>query len=56
MVWSIKWSITAENQLKKIDKKNAQKIVTKLDKIVDEPYVYTKKLASKASAHATTEE
>ena len=44
MAWDIKWSRTAEKQLSKIDKKNAQKIVTKLEEITDNPYVHTEKL------------
>jgi len=47
MVWDIKWSKTAEDQLAKINKSNkkmAQKIVTKLEEITDDPYAYTKKL------------
>lgn len=44
MVWQIKWSKTAEKQLSKIDNKNAQKIVTKLEEITVDPYTYTEKL------------
>jgi len=44
MAWQIKWSKTAEKQLSKIDKKNAQRIVAKLEEIVDDPYEYTEKL------------
>ncbi|MEX0656212.1 MAG: type II toxin-antitoxin system RelE/ParE family toxin [Nitrosopumilaceae archaeon] len=44
MVWHIKWSKTAEKQLSRIDDKNAQKIVTKLEEITHDPYVYTEKL------------
>ena len=47
MTWDIKWSKTAENQLGKISKSNksiAQQIVTKLDEIVDDPYLFTEKL------------
>lgn len=47
MVWDIKWSKTAEIQLKKIAKSNkniAQQIVTKLDEIANNPYLFTEKL------------
>lgn len=47
MVWHIRWSPTAENQLKKIsksDKKMAQQIVTKLEEITDDPFLFTDKL------------
>jgi len=44
MVWNIKWSKTAEKQLSKIDKINAQKIVSKLEEITDNPYAHTEKL------------
>jgi mRNA interferase RelE/StbE len=47
MVWDITWSKTAEIQLAKIMKSNkniAQQIVTKLDEIVDDPYMFTEKL------------
>lgn len=47
MVWDIKWSKTAEKQLEKIAKSNkniAQQIVTKLDEIADNPYLFTEKL------------
>ena len=44
MVWHIKWSKTAEKQLSRIDGKNAQKIVTKLEEITHDPYAYTEKL------------
>jgi mRNA interferase RelE/StbE len=47
MAWDIKWSKTAENQLEKISKSNkniAQQIVTKLDEIADNPYLFTEKL------------
>jgi mRNA interferase RelE/StbE len=47
MVWVISWSKTAETQLVKIVKSNkniAQKIVTKLDEITDDPYQFTEKL------------
>lgn len=47
MTWDIKWSKTAENQLRKIsksDKSIAQHIVTKLDEIVYDPYLFTEKL------------
>lgn len=45
MVWQIKWSKTAEKQLSRIDNKDAQKIVTKLEEITGNPYAYTEKLA-----------
>jgi mRNA interferase RelE/StbE len=47
MAWDIKWSKTAESQLEKIAKSNksiAQLIVTKLDEIADNPYLFTEKL------------
>ncbi|MGB9003666.1 MAG: type II toxin-antitoxin system RelE/ParE family toxin [Nitrosotalea sp.] len=47
MTWDIKWSKTAKNQLEKISKSNkniAQQIVTKLDEIVGDPYLFTEKL------------
>lgn len=47
MAWDIKWSKTAESQLEKISKSNkkiAQQIVTKLDEIADNPYLFTEKL------------
>ena len=49
MVWDIKWSKTAEKQLEKITKSNkniAQQIVTKLEEITDNPYLFTEKLQS----------
>lgn len=44
MVWQIKWSKTAEKQLSRIDNKNAQKIVTRLEEITGDPFAYTEKL------------
>lgn len=47
MVWSIRWSKTAENQLEKIAKSNkniAQQIVTKLEEVTDNPYLFTERL------------
>ncbi len=47
MPWDIKWSKTAENQLRKIFRLNkniAQQIVTKLEEISDNPYLFTEKL------------
>ncbi len=44
MAWDIKWSKTAEKQLSKIDKKNAQKIVSRLDEIIENPYAHTEKM------------
>jgi mRNA interferase RelE/StbE len=48
MVWDIKWSRTAEGELEKIAKSNkniAQQLVTKLDEISDNPYLFTEKLS-----------
>ena len=47
MVWDIRWSRTAEKQLEKIAKSNkniAQQVVTKLEEITDNPYLFTEKL------------
>ena len=47
MSWNITWSPTAQKQLEKIfrsDKTAAQRIVTKLDDIVDDPFAFTDKL------------
>ncbi|MFM8658671.1 MAG: type II toxin-antitoxin system RelE family toxin [Candidatus Nitrosotenuis sp.] len=47
MSWNIIWSPTAQKQLEKIfrsDKNAAQRIVTKLDDIVDDPFAFTDKL------------
>lgn len=47
MSWSILWSPTAQKQLKKIyksDKIAAQRIVAKLDGIIDNPFAFTDKL------------
>ena len=44
MVWQIKWTKTAVKQLSKIDTKNAQKIVTRLEEITSDPYAYTERL------------
>lgn len=47
MKWNIKWSDTAEKELKKIAKSNkkiAQQIVTRLDEIVGDPFAFTEKL------------
>ena len=47
MTWDIKWSKTAESQLEKIATSNkniAQRIVTKLDEIARNPYLFTEKL------------
>ncbi len=47
MPWNITWSPTAQKQLEKIfrsDKSAAQRIVTKLDDIADEPFAFTDKL------------
>ena len=44
MPWEIQWSRTAEKQLSKIDKRNAQKIVSRLDAITDNPYAHIEKL------------
>ena len=47
MVWNITWSTTAQKQLQKIsksDKDTAQRIVTKLEDITDNPFGFTDKL------------
>lgn len=47
MSWNISWSPTAQKQLKKIyksDKTGAQRIVTKLEDIIDDPFAFTDKL------------
>ncbi len=44
MAWKIFWSKTAEKQLNGINKKDAQKIVTALEEIVDEPFKHVEKL------------
>jgi mRNA interferase RelE/StbE len=47
MTWEIKWSPTAEKQLKKITKSNknaAQRIVDKLEEITNNPFAFTDKL------------
>lgn len=47
MPWNISWSPTAQRQLEKIhksDKDAAQRIVTKLNDIVDDPFAFTDKL------------
>jgi mRNA interferase RelE/StbE len=47
MSWNIVWSPTAQKQLDKIfrsDKTAAQRIVTKLDGIIDDPFAFTDKL------------
>ena len=44
MPWEIQWSRTAEKQLSKIDKRNAQKIVSRLDEITDNPYAHIEML------------
>lgn len=47
MSWNISWSPTAQKQLEKIhksDKTVAQRIVTKLDGITDNPFAFTDKL------------
>lgn len=47
MSWNIVWSPTAQKQLEKIfksDKTAAQKIVTKLEDIIDDPFAFTDKL------------
>jgi mRNA interferase RelE/StbE len=47
MSWNISWSPTAQKQLEKIyksDKTTAQRIVTKLDGIIDNPFALTDKL------------
>jgi len=47
MSWNITWSPTAQKQLEKIsksDKISAQRIVTKLEDITDNPFEFTDKL------------
>jgi mRNA interferase RelE/StbE len=47
MSWNILWSPTAQKQLEKIyksDKITAQRIVEKLDGIIDNPFAFTDKL------------
>jgi mRNA interferase RelE/StbE len=47
MTWNIIWSPTAQKQLQKIsrsDKEIAQRIVTKLEDITDNPFGFTDKL------------
>lgn len=47
MSWDIRWSRTAEIQIRKISRSNkniAQQIVTKLEEISDNPYLFTVKL------------
>ncbi len=47
MTWNIIWSSTAQKQLQKItksDKDAAQRIVTKIEDITDNPFEFTDKL------------
>lgn len=47
MSWNIIWSPTAQKQLEKIfrsDKTAAQRIITKLENIIDDPFAFTDKL------------
>lgn len=47
MSWNIIWSPTAQKQLEKIfrsDNTAAQRIVTKLEDIIDDPFAFTDKL------------
>lgn len=47
MSWDITWSPTAQKQLEKIfrsDKTAAQRIITKIDGIIDDPFAFTDKL------------
>lgn len=47
MTWNVTWSPTAQKQLQKIsrsDKDAAQRIVTKLEGITDNPFEFTDKL------------
>ncbi len=47
MSWNIVWSPTAQKQLEKIfrsDKTAAQRIVAKLEDIIDNPFAFTDKL------------
>lgn len=47
MSWNIVWSPTAQKQLEKIfrsDKTAARRIITKLEDITDNPFVFTDKL------------
>ena len=44
MVWKIKWTDAALNQLKKIQDQIQKRIFKKLDEIVDDPFVYVERL------------
>jgi len=47
MSWDITWSPTAQKQLEKIfrsDKIAAQRVITKIDGIIDDPFAFTDKL------------
>jgi len=44
MVWKIKWTDTAFKQLEKIQKQIQQRIIKKLEGIVDNPYVFVERM------------
>ena len=46
MVWKIKWTDTALNQLKKIQEQMQKRIFKKLDEIVDSPFGYVERMVS----------
>ncbi len=44
MVWKIKWTDTALNQLKKIQEQIQKRIFKKLDEVAEEPFVYVERM------------
>ena len=44
MVYNIQWTITAERQLTKLDKSTKKEIISKIDSIQDNPFLYVTKL------------
>ena len=44
MTWSVLWSDKSKNQLKKIDKKTAKRIVDAIEGITEDPFMAVSKL------------
>jgi mRNA-degrading endonuclease RelE of RelBE toxin-antitoxin system len=45
LVWTVKWSLTVQNALSKIDE--ADKIITAVEQASKDPFRYTKRLVGK---------
>lgn len=44
MAYDVKWTVTAERQLGKLDKSTKKRITDKIESVLDDPFLYVTKL------------